>query len=70
LLIYYPGRIIRNTVGLPVKRNHGIDQNRLVKELRLESISTIVQANTFLRETYLPKMNARFGRPALSDEDA
>lgn len=53
-----------------VERNHGVDQDRLVKDLRLEGISTIVQANRFLLENYLPKMNARFGRPALSAEDA
>jgi hypothetical protein len=53
-----------------VERNHGVDQNRLVKELRREGISAMVEANRFLRETYLPKMNATFGRPALSDEDA
>jgi hypothetical protein len=53
-----------------VERNHGADQDRLVKELRLEGISTIAQANRFLLETCLPQMNAKFGRPALSDEDA
>ena len=53
-----------------VERNHGVDQDRLVKELRLEGISTIPSANRFLLETYLPKMNVKFGRPALSDEDA
>ena len=34
-------------------------QDRLVKELRLASISTLKQANNFL-ECYLPKHNARF----------
>jgi hypothetical protein len=53
-----------------VERNHGVDQDRLVKELRLEGISTIAGANRFLPGSYLPKMNAKFGRPALSDEDA
>jgi hypothetical protein len=52
------------------ERNHGIDQDRLVKDLRLEGISTIAGANRFLPESCLPKMNAGFGRPALSDEDA
>jgi hypothetical protein len=52
------------------ERNHGVDQDRLVKDLRLEGISAMHEANTFLLETCLPKMNARFGRPALSDEDA
>ena len=39
-----------------VERKHGVDQDRLVKALRLE--------------TYLPKMNQKFSRPAQSDEDA
>lgn len=34
-------------------------QDRLVKELRLANISTLAQANSFLK-TYLPKYNARF----------
>jgi hypothetical protein len=38
-----------------VERNHGADQDRLVKALCLEGISTIEQANCFLGETYLPK---------------
>jgi hypothetical protein len=53
-----------------VERNHGVDQDRLVKELRLEGISTLAGANRFLLESYLPRMNAKFGRPAFSDEDA
>jgi hypothetical protein len=53
-----------------VERNHGADRDRLVKELRLESISTLAGANRFLPGSYLPRMNARFGRPAPSDEDA
>jgi hypothetical protein len=35
-----------------------------VKELRLAGISAIEEANKFLNETYLPKMNAKFSRPA------
>jgi hypothetical protein len=50
-----------------VERNHGLDQDRLVKELRLAGISTIEQANRFLLETYLPR---EFARPAASREDA
>jgi hypothetical protein len=42
----------------------------MVKELRLAGISTIREANRFLRETYLPKMNGKFTRPAVSREDA
>ena len=45
-----------------VERNHGTDQDRLVKELRLAGISTIEEANKFLLETYLPYMNEKFKR--------
>jgi transposase len=53
-----------------VERNHGVDQDRLIKELRLENICTIEDANKFLLETYLPKMNRKFSRPSRSGEDA
>jgi hypothetical protein len=47
-----------------VERNHGLDQDQLVKELRLAGISTIAEVNRFLEERYLPKMNGKFSRPA------
>jgi hypothetical protein len=53
-----------------VERNHGVDQDRLVKELRLAGISTIEQANAFLLNTYLPNMNSKFSRPPKSKDDA
>jgi hypothetical protein len=53
-----------------VERNHGVDQDRLVKELRLANISSIEVGNKFLLETYLPKMNAKFSRPARDPTDA
>jgi hypothetical protein len=53
-----------------VERNHGVDQDRLIKTLRLENICTIEEANKFLLETYLPKMNAKFSRPARNSDDA
>jgi hypothetical protein len=53
-----------------VERNHGVDQDRLVKELRLAGISTIACANRFLEKTYLPKMNQKFSFPAARPEDA
>jgi len=52
-----------------VERNHGVDQDRLVKELRLAGISTIEKANAFLLNTYLPNMNSKFSRPPKSKED-
>jgi len=36
-------------------------QDRLVKELRLAGISTVAEANVFLRDVFLPKFNAQFG---------
>jgi hypothetical protein len=51
-------------------RNHGPDQDRLVKELRLAGISTTGEANKFLNKTYLPKTNAKFSRPAADAADA
>ena len=53
-----------------VERNHGVDQDRLIKELRLENINTIDEANRFLLEMYLPKMNRKFSRPSRSGDDA
>jgi hypothetical protein len=53
-----------------VERNHGVDQDRLVKEMRLKGISGIQEANKFLEETYLPKMNRKFSRPPAEEADA
>ena len=53
-----------------VERNHGVDQDRLIKELRLEGVSAIEQANQFLLEKYLPKMNDKFSRPARNSDNA
>ena len=53
-----------------VEKNHGTDQDRLVKELRLAGVSTIAEANTFLKDYYLPKMNGKFSRPASDSADA
>jgi transposase len=46
-----------------VERNHGVDQDRLVKELRLAGICTIEAANEFLEKYYLPKMDRKFSLP-------
>jgi hypothetical protein len=53
-----------------VERNHGVDQDRLIKELRLKGISTMEEANKFLEKTYLPKMNRMVSRPAAKPENA
>ncbi len=52
-----------------VERNHGTHQDRLVKKLRLKKISTRAEANTFLRQRYLPDHNRRFTRAATAADD-
>lgn len=42
-------------------------QDRLIKELRLNNISTIKKANEFLEKTFIPKFNAKFGVISRSD---
>lgn len=53
-----------------VERNHGVYQDRFVKELRLAGISSIEQANRFLQDSYLPAINKRFAKAAAEPEDA
>lgn len=43
-----------------VERNHGVDQDRLVKELRLKGITTIDGANKLLANGYTEHVNAKF----------
>lgn len=43
-----------------VERNHGVYQDRLVKELRLAGISTITAANEFLQAGYCDQLNEKF----------
>jgi transposase len=53
-----------------VERLFGTLQDRLVKELRLENISTIAKANQFLGDQFLAEYNERFAVPARSPVDA
>jgi hypothetical protein len=53
-----------------VERNHGVYQDRFVKELRLEGISTIEKANEYLSRRYLPTINAKFAKQPAEPEDA
>jgi transposase len=46
------------------ERSFGTWQNRLPQELRLAGISTIEDANRFLRERYIAEFNRLFARPA------
>jgi len=43
-----------------VERRNGLFQDRLVKAMRLENISTLEAANAFLEKVFLPAMNRRF----------
>ena len=45
------------------ERMFGTLQDRLVNELRLAGITTMEEANAFIREVYLPEHNARFAAP-------
>ena len=45
------------------ERMFGTLQDRLPKELKLAGITTIVAANRFIADIYLPAHNARFARP-------
>jgi transposase len=42
------------------ERTFGTLQDRLVNELRLAGVTTVEEANAFLRKVYLPEHNARF----------
>ena len=53
-----------------VERCFGTLQDRLIKELRLEGISTIEQANHFLKHVFLAHYNERFSVPPASPVDA
>lgn len=46
-----------------IERLFGTLQDRLVKELRLHGISSMEEANTFLREVYVRAHNGRFAVP-------
>ena len=39
-------------------------QDRLIKELRLQNISTVSEANRFFEDVFIPDFNKRFGRSA------
>lgn len=51
-----------------VERLFGTLQDRLVKEMRLRGVSSIAEANEFLKE-YLPIYNRRFGKKAAEAEN-
>lgn len=52
-----------------VERANGVLQDRLIKEMRLQNISTIEEANEFLPE-FIEEYNRKFGVKPRSEEDA
>lgn len=52
-----------------VERSNGIQQDRLIKKLRLKQISTKEEANQYLRQHYLPDHNRRFRREPAAAQD-
>ena len=52
-----------------VERNHGTQQDRLIKKMRLLALSDDAAANHYVTETYLPQHNARFAVAPASGVD-
>ena len=48
-----------------VERRHGVFQDRFVKELRLQGISSIGEANRVLANGFVEDLNRRFTIPAI-----
>jgi hypothetical protein len=53
-----------------VERLFGTLQDRLIKEMRVVGISSMKEANVFLREVFIPFWNARFTVSAAEPQDA
>jgi transposase len=53
-----------------VERNHGVYQDRLVKELRLEGIVTIEEANMLLKTSFCRELNEKFAEKPRDTADA
>jgi len=52
-----------------VERNHGVYQDRFVKELGLRGITTIATANKMLANGFSATLNAKFAKTPLSEQD-
>jgi hypothetical protein len=52
------------------ERSFGTWQGRLPQELRLAGITTVEQANAFLRQSYIAEFNAKFAVPAKENATA
>jgi len=52
-----------------VERNHGVYQDRLVKEFRLKGINTIDQANEVLASGFVDNLNTKFAKAPADPKD-
>src|SRR5205807_2910701 len=52
-----------------VERVHGTHQDRLVKKLRLATVSNYDDANAYLQEHYIAQHNRHYARPAAAEAD-
>ena len=52
-----------------IERQHGTQQDRLIKKLRRAGITTYEAANAFVAAGYLAEHNQRFARPPAAPED-
>jgi hypothetical protein len=53
-----------------VERKHGVFQDRFLKELALQNITTIAAANILLQEEFVEDLNRRFAVPPADPADA
>lgn len=53
-----------------VERNHGVYQDRFVKELKLRNITTIEKSNELLSGGFVNRLNEKFAKPAQDSLDA
>jgi len=53
-----------------VERKHGVFQDRFVKDLKLYNIKTIAEANVYLEEKFLNKINEKFAQAPDSMQDS
>lgn len=53
-----------------VERNHGVYQDRLVKEIILNNLKTHDQVNAFLENEFIPDINKRFAKQPASSKDS
>ena len=53
-----------------VERKHGVFQDRFLKELALQNITTIAAANALLQEGFVEDLNRRFAVPPADPADA